>query len=126
MTLEEQKEYIDLVRSESDLKKLYKSISNEELKSYIMTKINDQKFLYEIVQKDSSIKQRLSAFSCIKDVNFLKEVALYNSAWQVRYKATTKIEDKEVLCSILLRDDNYQVRARAAKKLNGKFLFFKF
>ena len=38
MTFEEQKEYIDSVQSQSDLKKLYKSIANEDLKVYIISK----------------------------------------------------------------------------------------
>lgn len=126
MTLEEKLAFVDTITTKKALRVVYFNINDNDIKAYIIEKIFDNNFLFEIVKNESSLYLCNLALSKITDEDTINKIALNNNKSEVRYKATEKISDEVIFATILLKDDNCQVRLCAARKLNNKVVHFNF
>jgi len=108
--------------NETLLVQIFKSNSDEEIRSLCAMRIQNQEFLFELAHGDVSEKLRAIAVAALKDAPALKRFALEDRHLAVRVAALKSLVDVQEVWEHLKHDSNPEVRLALIKQVNDQEL----
>lgn len=111
MIIKTKEELIATISSDFDLRKIFYSTKDENMRLLILKKINDQALLEEVAKGTNRFSEELRCISVqkLKTLDVVAFVALNDPSETVRMAAVPMINDEEILCEICLKDDYFVI-----------------